>query len=200
MYDPADRISAQEALKHPFFHVQLDENGREITHWTWAPFSFDFNESYQQKYSFFFLSFFVEKPSFGFFPRFYAHFYAIKVYSMPLSTSVPTYLLYDRWNSLLFRHKRQACQSNVIYQVKRVSLLINIKRVDLPLKLYHYTSVCFGQLPGTDRHFEEVGERFSGIQRERFIELSSTNMNFKTHMNVYQNRNLGSVLQAATSL
>ncbi|GAB5591468.1 serine threonine protein kinase CMGC group [Umbelopsis nana] len=32
MYDPADRISAHEALKHPFFHVQLDENGREITH------------------------------------------------------------------------------------------------------------------------------------------------------------------------
>ncbi|KAJ2963440.1 hypothetical protein NQZ79_g1488 [Umbelopsis isabellina] len=30
MYDPADRISAHEALKHPFFHVQLDEHGREI--------------------------------------------------------------------------------------------------------------------------------------------------------------------------
>lgn len=30
VYDPADRISAHEALKHPFFHVQLDEHGREI--------------------------------------------------------------------------------------------------------------------------------------------------------------------------
>jgi dual-specificity kinase len=31
MYDPADRISAHEALKHPFFHVQLDDHGREIS-------------------------------------------------------------------------------------------------------------------------------------------------------------------------